>query len=111
MRLVNSVEVTLHPIIGLSHTFTCPSPTHPLSPFSTRLSRLSAEPANAVRIIHELGISALCNIAIKCPSVPGISQPVATAFQLLSATEAKSESTNIRTSMVSEGDPPPLFLL
>ena len=46
------------------------------------LSRLAAEPANATRIIHELGIAALCNIAVKFPTIPGISQPVATAFQV-----------------------------
>ena len=90
-----------HPLILLSPTS---YPSKPL--LHTPISRLSAEPANAVRIIHELGISALCNIAIKCPSVPGISQPVATAFQLLSGTEAKSDTTNVRTSMVSEGAPP-----
>jgi len=61
------------------------------------LSRLSTEPVNSTRIIHELGIAALCNIAVKFPTVPGISQPVSTAFQLLSANES------VRVNIVQEG--------
>lgn len=49
------------------------------------LSRLAMEPVNCQRIIQESGIAALCNIAVKYPTIPGISQPVASAFQLLSS--------------------------
>lgn len=48
------------------------------------LSRLATEASNCQRIIKENGISALCNIAVKYPTIPGITQPVAAAFQLLS---------------------------
>ena len=61
------------------------------------ISRLSTEPSNSSRIIHELGIAALCNIAVKYPTIPGISQPVATAFQLLSSNQS------VRVSIVQEG--------
>jgi hypothetical protein len=61
------------------------------------IARLSTEPSNSSRIIHELGIAALCNIAVKYPTIPGISQPVATAFQLLSSNQS------VRISIVQEG--------
>jgi hypothetical protein len=61
------------------------------------LSRLSMEPTNCQRIIHEGGIAALCNIAVKYPTIPGITQPVASAFQLL------SNNQPFRVSMVNEG--------
>eukprot|EP00981_Chlorochromonas_danica_P001531 scaffold334_cov173-Ochromonas_danica.AAC.7 len=61
------------------------------------LSRLAMESSNCQRIIHEGGIVALCNIAMKYPSIPGITQPVASAFQLLSA------NANYRINIVNEG--------
>lgn len=61
------------------------------------LSRLAIEPANCARIINESGITALCNIAVKYPTIPGISQPVAAAFQLLSSRQA------VRVVIVQEG--------
>jgi hypothetical protein len=47
--------------------------------------------------VSESGITSLCNIAVKYPTIPGISQPVATAFQLLSS------RPNMRISIVQEG--------
>ena len=41
----------------------------------------------------------MCNIAVKYPTIPGISQPVASAFQLLAA----NSSSHIRISVVQEG--------
>lgn len=61
------------------------------------LSRLAMEPTNCQRIIHEGGIAALCNIAVKYPTIPGITQPVASAFQLLSSNQP------YRVNMVNEG--------
>ncbi len=61
------------------------------------LSRLSMESTNCQRIIHEGGIAALCNIAVKYPTIPGITQPVASAFQLLSSNQP------YRVNMVNEG--------
>ena len=61
------------------------------------LARLAQEEANCARIINEGGISALCNIAIKYPIVPGISQTVASAMQLISS------HTKLQFSLVSEG--------
>lgn len=55
------------------------------------------EPSNVQRIIFESGISALCNIAVKYPTIPGISQPVASAFQLLSSHQP------YRVSIAAEG--------
>lgn len=49
------------------------------------LSRLALEASNSQRIINDGGIMALCNIAVKYPTIPGISQPVAVAFQLMSS--------------------------
>lgn len=56
------------------------------------------EPSNVQRIIFESGIAALCNIAVKYPTIPGISQPVASAFQLLSSHQP------YRVSLASEGE-------
>jgi len=61
------------------------------------LSRLAMEPSNCQKIIAESGITALCNIAVKYPTVPGISQPVAFAFQLLSS------NRSARLDIVEEG--------
>lgn len=61
------------------------------------ISRLSLDPANSGRIIYESGITALCNIGVKYPTIPGISQPIAMAFQLLSS------SASARMSIVQEG--------
>jgi hypothetical protein len=61
------------------------------------LSRLASDKNNCSRIINESGITALCNIAVKYPTIPGITQPVAAAFQLL------SKEAPLRASIVQEG--------
>ena len=61
------------------------------------LSRLALEPGNSSRVITDGGIMALCNIAVKYPTIPGISQPAAVAFQLLSSRPA------VRLMIVQEG--------
>ena len=61
------------------------------------LARLSTEAVNSTRIVQEYGVSALCNIAMKFSSVPGISQPVSTALQLL------AQQPNTRIAAVQEG--------
>jgi hypothetical protein len=61
------------------------------------IARLSLDHVNCSRIINDSGITALCNIAVKYPTVPGISQPVAAAFRLLSNTQS------VRTVVVQEG--------
>lgn len=61
------------------------------------ISRLALESTNCQRIIHEGGIVALCNIAVKYPTIPGITQPVASAFQLLSSNQP------YRVNIVNEG--------
>lgn len=61
------------------------------------LSRLALESQNSNRIISDGGVLALCNIAVKYPTIPGISQPVAVAFQLLSSRQA------VRVLIVQEG--------
>ncbi|CAM9294791.1 unnamed protein product, partial [Ectocarpus fasciculatus] len=61
------------------------------------LSRLALEAVNCLRIINDGGIMALCNIAVKFPTIPGISQPAAVAFQLMSS------RPDIRVSIVHEG--------
>lgn len=61
------------------------------------LSRLALESVNCLRIINDGGIMALCNIAVKFPTIPGISQPAAVAFQLMSS------RPDIRVSIVHEG--------
>jgi hypothetical protein len=61
------------------------------------LSRLAMEPTNCQKIIHESGVAALGGIAVKYPTIPGISQPVASAFQLLSSNQ------QFRVNIVNEG--------
>eukprot|EP01035_Chromulina_nebulosa_P020117 gene20117-26123_t len=57
------------------------------------ISRLSSEASNCNRIIYENGITALCNIAVKYPTIPGITQPIAVAFQLLAGRSQKRAIT------------------
>lgn len=64
---------------------------------SLTLSRLATEPINCNRIVHEGGITALCNIGVKYPTIPGISQPIAIGFQLLSS------RPTARLTIVQEG--------
>eukprot|EP00602_Paraphysomonas_sp_CaronLab_P010685 CAMPEP_0185036964 /NCGR_PEP_ID=MMETSP1103-20130426/30746_1 /TAXON_ID=36769 /ORGANISM="Paraphysomonas bandaiensis, Strain Caron Lab Isolate" /LENGTH=1556 /DNA_ID=CAMNT_0027574739 /DNA_START=14 /DNA_END=4684 /DNA_ORIENTATION=- len=61
------------------------------------LSRLALESSNSTRVISDGGIMALCNIAVKYPTIPGISQPAAVAFQLLSS------RPSVRITIVQEG--------
>jgi hypothetical protein len=61
------------------------------------MSRLALESANSTRVISDGGIMALCNIAVKYPTIPGISQPAAVGFQLLSSRPA------VRVTIVQEG--------
>ena len=52
---------------------------------SVALSRLALDPLNCTRIVNDGGTMALCNIAVKFSTVPGISFPTASAFHLLSS--------------------------
>ena len=61
------------------------------------MSRLALESSNSTRVISDGGIMALCNIAVKYPTIPGISQPAAVGFQLLSSRAA------VRVTIVQEG--------
>ena len=61
------------------------------------MARLALEPGNAAKIITDGGIMALCNITVKFPTIPGISQPASAAFQLLAAHPAH------RQTIVHEG--------
>ncbi len=61
------------------------------------LARLALEAQNCPKIITDGGIMALCNIAVKFPGIPGISQPTSSAFQLLSSRK------NLSQTIVQEG--------
>jgi len=63
------------------------------------LSRLAHIPINCPKIIAESGTTALCQMAQKYPTIPGISQPAALAFQLISAYDVPAE----REKVVSGG--------
>ena len=91
------VEMVARSAVQAAHMFSSDADPIILRCIGLTLSRLSTEPVNSTRIIHELGIAALCNIAVKFPTVPGISHPVSTAFQLLSANESA------RINIVQEG--------
>jgi hypothetical protein len=64
------------------------------------LARLSQEEANWSRIITDGGINALCNVSVKYPTVPGISQTVATAMQLISSHSSHNKQ---QLTLVQEG--------
>ena len=63
------------------------------------LSRLAMERTNCQKIIHESGVAALGSIAVKYPTIPGISQPVASAFQLLSSNQSFEGSVTVIASL------------
>jgi hypothetical protein len=91
------VEMVSRSSVQAAHSLSSDSDPVILRCIGLTISRLSTEPSNSSRIIHELGIAALCNIAVKYPTMPGISRPVATAFQLLSSNQS------VRVSIVQEG--------
>ena len=49
------------------------------------LSRLALDSTNCIRIVNDGGTMALCNIAVKFPTVAVISYPTALAFELLAS--------------------------
>jgi hypothetical protein len=72
---------------------------------ASAIMRLALDPDNCVKMVNENGVSALCNICIRCPDMPKTTQPCAAAFQVLS----RQEST--KTFMVTEQCVPALVTL
>ena len=91
------VEMVSRSAVQAAHLLSSDSDPIILRCIGLTLSRLAIDHNNSTRIIHELGIAALCNIAVKFPTVAGISQPVSTAFQLLSS------NAGVRLTIVQEG--------
>ncbi len=91
------VEMVIRSSVHVAHGLSSDKDPIILRCVGLTLARLSTEPVNSARIVQEYGVSALCNIAMKFSSVPGISQPVSTALQLL----AQQPSTRI--AAVQEG--------
>lgn len=91
------VEMTSRNSVTVAYSLSSDQDPIILRAIGLTLSRLAHEPVNSSRIIYESGITALCNIGIKYPTIPGISQPVAAAFQLLSSRSAA------RINIVQEG--------
>ena len=91
------VEMTSKNSISVAYSLSSDQDPIILRSIGLTLSRLATESVNIGRIIHENGITALCNIGIKYPTIPGISQPVAIAFQLLSSKQSA------RMTIVQEG--------
>ncbi len=82
------VEMVLRSCVHVAHNLSSDKDPIILRCVGLTLARLSTEPQNSQRIIQELGVGALCNIAMKFPTISGITQPVSTAFQLLSRQES-----------------------
>jgi len=91
------VEMVVRSSVHVAHSLSSDKDPIILRCVGLTLARLSTEPANSHRIVQEYGVAALINIAMKFSSVPGISQPVSTALQLL------SQQSSIRTAVVQEG--------
>ncbi len=91
------VEMVLRSSVHVAHNLSSDRDPIILRCVGLTLARLSTESANSARIVQEFGVSALCNIAMKFPGVPGISQPVSTAFQLL------ANQPTARVQVVQEG--------
>jgi len=91
------VEMVIRSSVHVAHSLSSDKDPIILRCVGLTLARLSTEPANSHRIVQEYGVAALINIAMKFSSVPGISQPVSTALQLL------SQQSAIRTAVVQEG--------
>ena len=99
------VEMVIRSAVHVAHSL-----SHDADPIILRcvgltLARLSMEAQNCPRIIQEYGVTALSNIATKFPTISGISQPVATAFQMLAS------RPGIRVQAVNEGCVTPLAVL
>jgi hypothetical protein len=91
------VEMVLRSSVHVAHSLSSDKDPIILRCVGLTLARLSTEGANSVRIIQEFGVNALCNIAMKFPTVAGITQPVSTAFQLLAS------QPSVRVQVVSNG--------
>lgn len=91
------VDMVLRSCVHVAHGLSSDKDPIILRCVGLTLARLSTESANCVRIIQEFGVNALCNIAMKFPTVAGISQPVSTAFQLLAS------QPRVRVQVVQNG--------
>jgi len=91
------VEMVIRSSVHVAHSLSSDKDPIILRCVGLTLARLSTEPANSSRIVQEYGVAALINIAMKFSSVPGISQPVSTALQLL------SQQPSTRIAVVQEG--------
>lgn len=90
-------EMVARSCVGVSYGLSSDQDPVILRCIGLTMSRISLEAANIGRIVSESGITALCNIAVKYPTIPGIAQPVAVALQLLSSRQA------YRLNIVQEG--------
>lgn len=91
------IEMVIRSSVHVAHSLSHDSDPIILRCVGLTLARLSMEAANCPRIIQEYGVTALSNIAQKFPTIPGITQPVATAFQMLAS------RPGIRVQAVQEG--------
>ncbi len=82
------VEMVLRSTVHVAHNLSSDKDPIILRCVGLTLARLSTEPQNSQRIIQELGVAALCNIAMKFSTISGITQPISTAFQLLARQES-----------------------
>ena len=78
-------EMVSRSCVGVSYGLSSDQDPVILRCIGLTMSRISLEASNTSRIVSESGITALCNIAVKYPTIPGIAQPVAVALQLLSS--------------------------
>ena len=90
-------EMVSRSCVGVSYGLSSDQDPVILRCIGLTMSRIALEPANTARIVSESGITALCNIAVKYPTIPGIAQPVAVALQLISSRPA------FRLNIVQEG--------
>ena len=91
------VEMTSRHCVQVAYALSSDQDPIILRCISLTLARLALEAQNCLKIITDGGIMALCNIAVKFPGIPGISQPTSSAFQLLSSRE------NLSQTIVQEG--------
>jgi hypothetical protein len=72
---------------------------------ASAIIRLAMIPSNMTRLINESGVIAICNIAMRCPTVAGTTQLCGAALQLL------SQRTIGQPAIVQEGCVPALVTL
>ena len=98
-------EMVAKTAVGTLYSLSNDNDANTLHYIASAMMRLALDPANCQKMVNESGVSALCNICMRCPYMPKTTQPCAAAFQILSRQE------EAKVTMVNEQCVPALVTL